>query len=104
MPCITILESVSLQKYWSTDGNKVFDLHGLQVSGIFNSTNSEPVKTFPSPSCFLIKLKLRCFLLKLIFLQSTTSFSQSSELTSETIVTSFVHSRTNLAGRFQTAC
>lgn len=52
MPFVTILESVSLQKYWSTDWNKVFDLHGLQASEGFNSTNSETVKSFPSLSCY----------------------------------------------------
>lgn len=66
VPFITILESVSLQKYWSTDWNKLFDLHGLQASEGFNSTNSETVKNFPSPSCYWINLKLRCLFVKLL--------------------------------------
>lgn len=103
VPFVTILESVSLQKYWSTDWNKVFDLHGLQASEGFNSTNSETVKSFPSLSCYWINLKLWCLFVKLLFLQNAV-ISQSCELTSETIVTSFVHFRTNVAGRLQTAC
>lgn len=66
VPFVTILESVSLQKYWSTDWNKLFDLHGLQASEGFNSTNSETVKSFPSPSCYWINLKLRCLFVKLL--------------------------------------
>lgn len=63
---------LSLQKYWSTDWNKVFDLHGLQASEGFNSTNSETVKSFPSLSCYQINLKLRCLFVKLLFLQNTS--------------------------------
>lgn len=72
VPFVTILESVSLQKYWSADWNKVFDLHGLQASEGFNSTNSETVKSFPSPSCYWINLNLRCLFVKLLFLQNTS--------------------------------
>lgn len=60
VPFITVLESVSLQKHWSTDWNKLFDLHDLQASEGFNSANSETVKNFPSSSCYWIYLKLRC--------------------------------------------
>lgn len=71
VPFVTILENVSLQKYWSTDENKVFDLHGLQASEGFNSTNSETVKSFP-PSHYWINLKLRCLFVNLLFLQSAS--------------------------------
>lgn len=43
MPCLKILESVSLQKCWSsTEVREVASFRG------FNSTYSEPVKSFPS--------------------------------------------------------
>lgn len=95
----------SLQEHWSTDWYKVFDLNGLQVSERFNSTNSETVKSFPSLSCYWISLKLRCLFVKLLFLQNISKCDCFSILwTSETIVTSFVDFRTNVAGRLQTAC
>lgn len=75
VPFVPILESVSLQKYWSTDWNKIFDLHGLQASEGFNSSNSETVKSFPSLSCYWMNLKLRCLFVKLLFLQNTSKHS-----------------------------
>lgn len=105
VPFVTILESVSLQKYWSTDWNKVFDLHGLQASEGFNSTNSETVKCFPSLSCYWVYFRLRCLFVKLLFLQNISKLGCFSILwASEMIVTSFVHSRANMAGRLQTVC
>lgn len=75
VPFVTILE-----KYWSTDWYKIFDLHGLQASEGFNSTNSETVKSFPSLSPYWINLKLRCLFVKLLFLQNTSKCSCSSIL------------------------
>lgn len=66
VPFVTILESVSLLKYWSTDWKKLFYLHGLQVSEGFNSPNSETLKNFPSPLCYWINLKLRCLFVQLL--------------------------------------
>lgn len=104
VPFVRILESVSLQKYWSTDWNKLFDLHGLQASEGFNSTNSETVKNFPSPSYYWINLKLRCLFVKLLTKYFKMRCFSICELNSEIIVTSFVHSRSNMAGGLETAC
>lgn len=105
VPFVTILESVSLQKYWSTDWNKLFDIHGLQASEGFNSTNSETVKNFPSPSCYWINLKLRCLFVKLLTKYfKMRLFLHLVSLVLKLLLHSFVHSRSKMAGGLQTAC
>lgn len=105
VPFITILESVSLQNYWSTDWSKLFDLHGLQASEGFNSTNSETVKNFPSPSCYWINLKLRCLFVKLLTKYfKTRLFLHLVSLVLELLLPLPLLYTPNVAGGLQTAC